>query len=308
LVIGDPGDLHVAAVIDRLPARGLAVLDAAALPDVFRHMDTAETMLVDRAGELVVLTSCSPARGWVRRFAPAGWDSGVRLGSHRAALLASRLGLLGAILRDPAVCWLTPIDMLIAAENKIVQYRAAELLGLRVPRTAVGGDPSELAEVLGDRFVVKPLGPGNFENEKGQQRVVFASVVTGGDLVGIDLLDAPFLSQQRLSAKEHLRVVTVQEDAWTAVLDAEGMPLDWRRNGNAHQSFTVSGPHRRVADDALSLAASLGVGYSSQDWLVDDEGPCFLDMNPGGQWLFLPHEVADAATKAIAAWLGEGKA
>jgi hypothetical protein len=30
----------------------------------------------------------------------------------------------------------------------------------------------------------------------------------------------------------------------------------------------------------------------------------FLDLNPAGQWLFLPATIVDAATAALAGWLG----
>ncbi|HVE45526.1 MAG TPA: hypothetical protein VNA57_02100 [Acidimicrobiales bacterium] len=52
------------------------------------------------------------------------------------------------------------------------------------------------------------------------------------------------------------------------------------------------------------MAGALGVGYSSQDWVVDRSGqPWFLDLNPGGQWLFLPEPAASAVTASVAAWL-----
>lgn len=40
-----------------------------------------------------------------------------------------------------------------------------------------------------------------------------------------------------------------------------------------------------------------------QDWMVDDDGPVFTDINPGGQWLFLPSGVAMPATQTLAEWL-----
>jgi hypothetical protein len=46
------------------------------------------------------------------------------------------------------------------------------------------------------------------------------------------------------------------------------------------------------------------LGYSSQDWVIAPTGAAlFLDLNPAGQWLFLPADVAEAATTAIARWL-----
>jgi hypothetical protein len=57
---------------------------------------------------------------------------------------------------------------------------------------------------------------------------------------------------------------------------------------------------------AVTLVSTLRAGFTSQDWTVDDAGPAFLDLNPGGQWLFLPDEVSAPATAALAAWLRRG--
>jgi hypothetical protein len=59
-----------------------------------------------------------------------------------------------------------------------------------------------------------------------------------------------------------------------------------------------------VQQVALGLAVSLGLGFSSQDWVETADGYWFLDLNPSGQWLFLPELVAHPVTSAVAAWLG----
>lgn len=264
------------------------------------------TTLVDVVGNHTDIRIDGQCRGWIRRLAPAGWDHGVRLGSHRAAVLASRLTLLAALVRDPALTWLTGVDDLFAAENKIVQYRAAITVGIRVPEFAVSGDRSELSRQLGEPFVLKPLGPGDFTNEDGQPQVVFVRETREADLGEVDLLDAPFLAQRRVRAKLHLRVVTVAERGWVAELDATDLPLDWRSHGPAHSSFRASSRWKDVELAAVLLAA-LRTGFTCQDWVVDDEGPVFLDLNPGGQWLFLPAEVAEPVSAALAAWLRAGE-
>lgn len=109
--------------------------------------------------------------------------------------------------------------------------------------------------------------------------------------------------QPMIDARLHLRVVTVADRCWVAELDAAGLPLDWRASAEAHSSFQAS-DHSVVAEEAARLAVALDVGYSSQDWLIDaNANAYFLDLNPAGQWLFLPDEISNAVTRHIAEWL-----
>jgi hypothetical protein len=282
---------------------GVVVLDGRSVTDVLAEVTPFRTVLHDITGSPVVVGPASHVRGWIRRIAPAGWDDTVLLGSQRAAVLSSRLALLAAVLRDPVVNWLSDVDVLFAAENKLVQYRAATRIGIRVPRTSVGPIAPELARELGEPFILKPLGPGSFTDRDGEQRVVFTRSVTAADLESSDLSAAPFLAQEQLQARRHLRVVTVQSRAWVTALAADGLPCDWRREEEAHNSFVVSDAHPDVAHAALQLASHLRCGYTSQDWIVDAVGPAFIDLNPSGQWLFLPEPVASEVTAALGASL-----
>lgn len=96
--------------------------------------------------------------------------------------------------------------------------------------------------------------------------------------------------------------MTVDDACFVAQLSAR--ELDWRSNIENHSRFVtaestitsiVSGPARR-------LAASLGLGFSSQDWLIDDEGQLyFLDANPNGQWMFVGGEAEQVGIAIVRA-------
>lgn len=304
ILVGDAAeDPHVRAVADLLSPRGLVILDATRLGgDIVHRLGLHNVTLVDVNNQLIDVSLDAPGRGWLRRLAPAGWDRGVVLGSHQAAVLSSRLALLAAILRDRALSWVTSVDDLFAAENKLVQYRAAISTGVRVPHTVVSGDPRHIVDELGEPFVMKPLGPGNFE-DGGRHHVVYVRKTWAADLDGTDLLDAPFLAQEIIATRLHLRVVTVQQRAWVAELNATGLPVDWREHAPAHRSFTAVRHWPDIERAAVALAGRLRVGFSCQDWLVDKDGPVFLDLNPGGQWLFLPDELTRPVAQALADWL-----
>jgi hypothetical protein len=302
ILVGDRADPHVRAVADCLPSNGTVIVDATTLHQVVQSLDPVRTILSDLAGGAVELDAVNPARGWLRRLAPAGWDHAVVLGGHAAAVLSSRLTLLATLLRDPALTLATPVDELFAAENKLVQYRAAHKTGIRFPTTLVSGRPQDLTQRLGEPFVLKPLGPGNFEDD-GRQNVVYVRPVHAVDIADVNLLDAPFLAQTLVKARTHLRVVTVRDQVWVAELDGASLPVDCRESRPAHHGFTASTSWTQVEHAAARLAAHLGVGFSSQDWIVDDDGPMFLDLNPGGQWLFLPDAVTAPVARALADWL-----
>jgi hypothetical protein len=198
---------------------------------------------------------------------------------------------------------LSEIERLLTADNKLVQLRAAAALGISIPASAVTSDRASIPPELGDLFVAKPLGPGQFDDEHGETRVVFTKELSRVSRELGALGGAPFLLQELVNADEHLRVVTVADRFWVCSLDASGVPLDWRREDRAHTAFVVRENHQDVGNQALALARRLGVGFSSQDWIVAGDRRFFLDLNPGGQWRFLPEPVASQITSAIARWL-----
>jgi glutathione synthase/RimK-type ligase-like ATP-grasp enzyme len=199
------------------------------------------------------------------------------------------------------VRWLTSFDRLLLADNKLVQGRIAAALGLSFPQTVVCSRPRDVPQGLGQQLVIKPLGPSSFATASGQ-RVVFAQHVNRAEIEGLPLAGAPFLVQELIPAEEHLRVVTVNNQCWIAGLDAEKVPLDWRSDERSHRAFTPR-ENKDVATSAVAVAQNLGLGYSSQDWAVVDSRAWLLDVNPAGQWLFLPTSIGESVTDAIANWL-----
>lgn len=299
LVVGDQADPHVAAVVDGLrPSVVPVVLDAATLPKHrWSYLGGAFRIDSHDHGWLNV------SRGWLRRVTPAGHHAGMALGSREAAEAGARLALLAG-LETAGVEWLTGYWDLMRAENKLVQYQAAVRVGISVPPTTVVSYVDDLALDLGDPIVVKPLGVGHFDHDQVAYAVHSRLMGTDDPALG-GLAEAPFLAQGHVAAVEHLRIVTVANVAWSARLDARGLPLDWREAPLAHASWEFT-RRPQVEAQAVALARELGVGYTSQDWVVDEtEVSWFLDANPAGQWLFLPSPVAHAVSDAIAAWLSE---
>jgi hypothetical protein len=214
-------------------------------------------------------------------------------GVERSAAVSA----LASIARDDRFAWLTGLDALGGSENKPFQYRRIAGAGIPIPEWIVTTDPSAVPQE--GLWIAKPLGPGAFIDDEGNGRVVPAKLVDTANRSVITR--APFILQRAIQARTHARVVTVRSVVRSATLDAAGLPLDWRTSRAGHYGFTPKSAPHHVHRFAVRAATASGVNYSSQDWIEDVDGNWwFVDLNPAGQWLFLPDAVSTDITAAIA--------
>ena len=298
LLIGSESDTHLRIVAERLRSRNIkpVIFDADSLSEVGYSLSPNKLMI---GGKAISMES----RGWLRRVAPSRWTTGDLVGSVSDISLRTRVRLVAAIVRHGSRKWLTNIDALQSAEDRIYQLVAACRIGIATPPTIVSADPEIIRHELGEDAVLKPLATGAFINAEGQPQTVHTSRLTPHILASGDFGAAPFIAQKRIKVIRHLRVVTAGTTVRTAALEADGLPLDWRAAEEAHSSWV---PYKspEIETKAMHLAAELNVGFSSQDWLVPTEGPpLFIDLNPAGQWMFLPESVAEPVTNHIIKFL-----
>ena len=246
-------------------------------------------------------------RGWIRRLAPPHWRRGAPSGSRDSVVRSSWMALLVGAAAEPTVEWLTPYANLITAENKLLQVRCASRLGIPTPKTVVVRDVTDIPPAIGASMVVKPLGPGHYVTYDGEAVVIWAHLLDRTDPRLAQMAGAPFLVQEYVPPVRHLRVVTVGERSWACALEATNLPLDWRSDETAHHSFSTASDVA-VQHAAVRLAHTLRLGYSSQDWIDTGDRIVFVDLNPAGQWLFLPEPTSDEVAHAIAAFLIGGVA
>lgn len=301
IIVGSRDDVHVANVLEYCDSQSTLVVDGESLShSTFAWSDAGLTL--EFSSERWMFPASAVARGWVRRLAPETWQQGVIAGSPEAAEHAAWLSLLAALGRSPLVAWLTKLDDNLIAENKIHQLAVAARAGVRTPRTVVSNDSRAVAAAVPGERVVKTLGPGHYF-QGDTARVVFTQGIDDADLVRLDG-GLPLVFQERLDAIAHLRIVVVQNRVWAFELNASALPLDWRADPAAHHSFVAISTPREAEDGARRVAHALHLGYASQDWIVTSGGPILIDVNPGGQWLFLPEPESAEVTQEIARWLG----
>lgn len=298
ILVGARHDPHVAAIADILRDHAF-VVDVESIRRGTFEMSPSRMRIENDDGSILLQPGTT---GWIRRLSPLNWEVGTRIGSHDAAVKSSWLALLATVLRNPNVAWLSSLDSTNSAENKLTQYTVAQSLGLQVPRTLVTNS-AETLSALPANLVAKTLGPGHYKADDETWRTVFTESFDPERPEDLMLLGGPpFIVQERIDARAHLRVVTVADRAWSFALDAASLPIDWREVDEAHDSWEWF-RDRDMESDAIRIAAALNLGYSSQDWIESDSGRYLVDLNPSGQWLFLPEPKSREVSQAIAEWL-----
>ena len=202
------------------------------------------------------------------------------------AMSETRDAFRGALM-SLGIDWLNEPDALWRAEHKLVQLEAARGLGLRVPHTVVTNDPAVAKQFTDGRETVAKAVRYGLVATAPEPRMAWtqrvepqAEFVFGG---------VPVVFQEAITARAHLRVVTVECRVFASRLVSDA--LDWRATDGAVGEWiqlSASEVPAGLEQDAVRLARALQLNYTSQDWLVDDDArPIFLEANPNGQWLFL---------------------
>jgi hypothetical protein len=140
LIIGDVADEHVAAVVNQLDQAGASatIVDTAKL-------EAGNYRLIHCCAEVDgdVIDFGRSRKGWIRRLAPPHWRRRTRGGSEEAAVRSAWSALLVGFAGEGTVQRLSTIERLFFVENKLLQLRIAQRLGIR--HSTIHGRPRQRA-------------------------------------------------------------------------------------------------------------------------------------------------------------------
>lgn len=167
------------------------------------------------------------------------------------------------------------------AANKIYQLTLAKQAGLRIPKTLISQQPSEVREFcagLDGEVVAKKL-VGSTEKSTVS---VLVSLEGLQDDESISL--CPAVYQECIRSNRHLRVNCFGTSIHTTLIETD--IFDWRRKLDVpFIPHTISTKLERTICDFLRIA---GLKMGIMDFVLppDDTDPIWLEVNPQGQFLF----------------------
>lgn len=251
---------------------------------------------------------------WYRRVRPPTRPDDMDAGHFVFAEKESRYALIGSVLALSRVLpTMSCPSSVWAAEHKPYQLAIANQCGLAIPDTLISNLPSEAEEFFSCRrpnVVAKPVRTGYLEDADGP-KAIYTSKVEESHMRQIARLSvAPATFQTLIRKQSDIRVTTVGEKIFCAEILSQtdvDASVDWRRTSKPdlpHEHHDLPG---EVERHLLQYVKRLGLEYGAIDLVLDEEGSYyFLEINPGGQWLWLDRILGLGITKSIADWLETG--
>ena len=229
------------------------------------------------------------------RFPPEMSEPERRFAEHAAR---HGFGGLLAALRD--VRWVNRPSAMADARVKPFQHKVASDCGLRLPATLVTSEPS-VVPAFGDRagrIVTKPLATSTV-TEGGRSGVMFTSEVGPDRWTDAAIGTTAHLFQCYADGVD-VRLTMVGDRVFAAAIhprDANGS-VDIRAHRDQVSYEVVDVPAHIEAACGQALAM-LGLVYGAFDFRVSGDDWLLLELNPNGQWAFVP-ELLDPIAGAIA--------
>ena len=231
---------------------------------------------------------------WYRRPVPPHPDETITDPVYREFAMAESQAALDGLWRAMDCFWVSNPDSLRRAENKLLQLKLADEVGLEVWPTLVttcAEEAQAFYEACDKNTVYKPLRRG-YLTRNGERSLIYTNPLPSGeepDFTAVKL--APVLLQKQIPKKLEVRVTVVGNDVFAAGIDSQRVPEarhDWRR---ASADQLPHEPHAlpvSVVRACRRLVKSLGLAFGAIDFVLTPSGQyVFLEINPNGQWAWV---------------------
>jgi glutathione synthase/RimK-type ligase-like ATP-grasp enzyme len=235
----------------------------------------------------------------------------------------SREGLRGLYDALRHAYWISPLENINTASNKLRQLRRASSLGLTVPRTVYTNDATTARAFISDnggRVIYKSIGDGALFKRAGKWDAgtvvgeIYTTLLDQSTIeLGISRLSTcPAFFQEYIEKDVELRVTVVGRSVFAAELDSQSHDearIDWRRGDVLAMEHRVHNLPVEVRQKCVSLVEQFHLEFGAIDMIKCKDGRyVFLELNPNGQYLWIEDLTGLKISRAIAEQLMRGHA
>jgi hypothetical protein len=200
--------------------------------------------------------------------------------------------------------WMNHPGDIYKAEVKPYQLLVAAKCGFAIPETVVGNDVEEIQRRFPTQVAIKSIDTV-YLREDADVLFTYTNIIPSERLSDLNLHQAPLIAQQPITPKTDIRVTVVGTSvfAYKILVNGEAALGDWRLHKREEIRYEPMVLAPNVEERCIELCSELKLSFGAID-LIDSDGKIiFIEINPTGEWAWLPGAEATAGA-AIAAWLG----
>lgn len=174
----------------------------------------------------------------------------------------------------------------VAPPGQLQQLNDAARLGIRVPRTIFTNDSQKICELSRDgRLVVKALDRHYIEYQPGQLSWFHPHVVPASQWMehwSTNSSDIPVAVQEYVTHYTEIRLYLIGSDAYAFTVQKQ-YPSDIWLHPSRVTVRPIDPPPAALASARL-LADAWNLRYGAFDFLINEDGVVFLEVNVHGDW------------------------
>ena len=316
IIFSDREDLHADCIVSALKERGEDAIRLSPIDDFnkefFFSSSRQESFVL--GGEEVKLSEVTGVycRVAIERLSECFMP---RNPLERYCIEEESSAWLTALLQIPGRCWINDPRHEIWSDVKPHSLLIASQIGLLVPNFIISNSisRSEKFSASGQK-VIKPISDASLARQRGEY--VDVPGFSSFDSVGTSFFrsdkfnpqevnDTPFLLQEYIQRREEYRVTVVDDRVIAGRTIIESELLDIK--DSTGQDYILCQIPRDQEVLLQRLMRALGLRICTFDMIVAGDGILYLlDINPGGNWLWLDLQFGGLISGKIASGLLRG--
>jgi len=189
------------------------------------------------------------------------------------------------------VKWLSNPKYIYRAENKFLQLKEAQKVGLNIPNTLITSNKDAIKKFFyenKENVIIKPIY-GNDFIEDNEYKLIYTNKIEKDKIEKLDkYLAFPSIYQNNILKEIEIRSTVVGNEIFSAYVDSQSednSKIDWRKKRLKFYKYNLP---EEINYKCIELVKNLNLSFGAIDIIKDKDGNyIFLEINPNGQWAWI---------------------
>lgn len=197
------------------------------------------------------------------------------------------------------------------SDSKMLQYRVAHSLGMRLPDTCFSNNADDIRNFARthEQLSLKPISGNSVYVDEEYEYTFYTTKVKNTDILSqpdIALEQTVCYIQEYIDKAYELRITAIGEDLVGCKIDSQCQDdntgkIDWRQGYEHHLKHEIVELPAKIVAFCKNYLKTMGLNMGCFDFIVTPSGDyVFLECNPNGQWLWIELETGFDISQIVA--------